>query len=293
MKYTLVATLGRLLNIATYMRKLADFHIHPDFSKDASGSIDEYCLQAVEIGLDSICFTTHYDKNPNRTAIDGYMIFDGKELPLSPKSVSIYLNEIDNARDKFHKNGLSIFSGIEIDYFPGVENEVEKLKSDFPFDFILGSVHCLDDISISSDRESRQYWESRTAEQMTDEYFSMLNEAASCVHFDALGHLDYHMRFAPKYYGDNAYSIPIEKYDLIFHTLIKNNIGIEINTKPYQSDVSDFHPSKNIIKRAIEFGVKISSIGSDCHQPGFLGVGIKEAYDFLDEYKIKPEFPKI
>jgi len=275
------------------MRNLADFHVHPDFSKDASGSIDEYCSKAVKIGLGSVCFTTHYDKNPNRIAIDGYMVHDGVELPLSNNTVAIYLDDIDKAINKYKNTGLKIHKGIEIDYFPGVELEVENLTNKFKFDFILGSVHCLDDLSISSDRESRQYWESKTAEQMADDYFSMLMQAAECGYFDALGHLDYHIRFAPKYYGQAAFEIDIEKYDPVFQTLIKNKIGIEINTKPYQNGQEDFHPSKIILKRALEAGVKISSVGSDCHQPGFLGIGIKEAYEYLGKLGVQPEFPKI
>ena len=274
------------------MIELADFHIHPDYSKDASGSIDEYCQQAINIGLGSICFTTHYDKDPKRIEIDAIMIHDGMSLPLSDDSVALYLNEIDEAKIKYSGSGLKVYRGLEIDFFQGVEPEAKRIKEKFEFDFILGSVHCLENLSISSHKESGDYWNNRSAEQMFDEYFAMLDQAADCKYFDALGHLDYHIRFAPKYYGDAAFEIDIENYDPIFEKLKKNNIGIEVNTKPFQNGQHDFHPSKNIIKRAVEFGVKISSVGSDCHQPGLIGTGIKEAYEFLDQYGIKPEFPK-
>ena len=43
---------------------LPDYHVHPDFSFDAKGTIDEFCETAIKKGLTEICFTTHYDTDP-------------------------------------------------------------------------------------------------------------------------------------------------------------------------------------------------------------------------------------
>ena len=65
---------------------LFDCHVHPDFSLDASGTIEEYCEKALQIGLKGICFTSHFDIDPERKEIDAFMRVKGKITPLSQKT---------------------------------------------------------------------------------------------------------------------------------------------------------------------------------------------------------------
>jgi histidinol phosphatase-like PHP family hydrolase len=44
---------------------VADYHCHCDYSVDAEGSVDEYCQAAIRRNLAEICFTTHFDANPD------------------------------------------------------------------------------------------------------------------------------------------------------------------------------------------------------------------------------------
>jgi histidinol-phosphatase (PHP family) len=274
------------------MNSFADFHVHPDYSIDATGTIRQYCDRALEIGLSSICFTTHYDNNPRRVELDGYWNYNNSRVRLSDELVRCYLEELERAKIFFADFGLRVYRGLEIDYFPGIENEVERLRREFPLDFVIGSVHCLDDIAISEKREAPAYFTTHSISQLAADYFRLLNLAATCPGFDSLGHLDYYIRYCRDYYGEDADQIEIERYDSIFDILKKNNKGFEINTSPYRYGLEGFHPSQDIIKRAIIASVKIASIGSDSHKPAKLGLGLQEAYEFLDQLGATPEFPK-
>lgn len=275
------------------MRNFADFHIHPDYSIDAEGSVRKICDRALRIGLGAICFTTHYDSNPKRTEIDGYWRYNGKRVRFSDSIVGEYITEIQRAREIYDRSSLELFCGLEIDYYPGVEEEVERLRAKFPFDFLIGSVHCLDDIAISDKSEAPSYFERRSVDRMADDYFELLLRAARCQGFDCLGHLDYYIRYGQQYYGDLINNIEIERFDPVFNALRENGIGIEINTRPFKTGGDTFHPSGEIIDRAIGCGVAITSAGSDSHRPADLGKGIAEAYDFLDLRDLEPVFPKM
>ena len=275
------------------MRNFADFHIHPDYSIDAEGSIKQYCERARKIDLAAICFTTHYDSNPKRTEIDGFWRYNGNRVRLSDSIVGDYITEIQRAREIYDRLRLDLFCGLEIDYYPGVEEEVERLRAKFPFDFVIGSVHCLDDIAISDKSEAPSYFERRSVDRMADDYFELLLRAARCQGFDCLGHLDYYIRYGQQYYGDLINNIEIERFDPVFNTLMENGIGIEINTRPFKTGGDTFHPSGEIIDRAISCGVAITSAGSDCHRPADLGRGIAEVYDFLNLRDLEPVFPKM
>jgi len=53
--------------------RLVDYHVHPDYSLDATGSVQEHCRRAVELGLAEICFTTHFDADPAFAREDGWV----------------------------------------------------------------------------------------------------------------------------------------------------------------------------------------------------------------------------
>jgi len=268
---------------------LTDFHVHPDYSIDAKGSIDEFCDAAIEKGIKSICFTTHYDSNPRRVEQDGYWVYRGKRERISDNLVAHYVDDIESAREKFSNHDLKILRGLEIDYFPGVEKETERLRKEFPLDFVIGSVHCVNDIAISDPNEATVYFQTHGIESLVKDYFSLLLSAAECDLFDCLGHLDYYIRYGRAYFGDEINRIEIEHFDPVFAKLKSGSLGIEINTGPFRKRENRFHPSREITKRAIEAGVRIVSVGSDSHSPAQLGGGIREALDFLSELNSLPE----
>ena len=40
---------------------LADYHVHTEFSEDSEYEMEEVVIDAIEKGLDEICFTDHVD----------------------------------------------------------------------------------------------------------------------------------------------------------------------------------------------------------------------------------------
>jgi len=274
------------------MTEISDFHVHPDYSIDAAGTIRQYCDRALEIGLRNICFTSHYDSNPRRVEADGYWRHKGRRVRFDDELVGRYIDEIDRAQRYYAQFGLRVFRGLEIDYFPGVEGEAQRVRDKYGLDFVIGSVHCLDDIAISDKREAPGYFLKKTLSRMVDDYFGLLRQAAETPAFDCLGHLDYYVRYGHLYYGDDIYKIELDHFDGIFDTLKKNGGGLEVNTSLFRFGIRKFHPAQEIIERAVAAGVSIISVGSDAHRPQTLGAGVIEAYDLLTALGVRPIFPR-
>jgi histidinol-phosphatase (PHP family) len=273
------------------MTELADFHIHPGYSLDATGTIRQYCDRALEIGIRHICFTTHYDLNPKRSEKDAFWRLNGQRVSVTDDLVGVYFDEIEKAKAYFSQYGLRIYRGLEIDYFDGVNREVERVRTRFPIDFVIGSVHCLDDVSISEKNEAPLYFNRKSLSQMADDYFALLCKSAQVPGFDCLAHLDYYVRYAREYYGDDIDHIELERYDDVFQAIIQNKKGIEINCSPFRYGVETFHPKPAVIERAIAAGVNIVSVGSDSHKPSQLGGGLRQAYALLETHGVTPQFP--
>jgi histidinol-phosphatase (PHP family) len=266
-----------------------DCHVHPDYSLDASGSIEEYCQKALQIGLKGICFTTHYDIDPKRRDIDAFMRVKGKVTPLSEKIVKIYLDDIERAKRKYEPLGLKVKTGLEIDYAPEIEDNLGENLSRFKLDYILGAVHCLEHIAITSSEEAYQYFEKRSAGKLCEDYYTTLISGIKSGLFHCIAHLDGFKKYALDYYAEELLKEEKKWIDPLLQEIKDNNVGIELNTGWFKKGKREFFPDEEILKRAKELRVKIVALGSDAHRVEELGLGLKEAALHMEKNKLKFE----
>ncbi len=91
---------------------LADYHMHCDYSVDAVGSIDDYCMAAISRGLAEICFTTHYDSDFEVDFGDNYINVKGERHRVSVEALQPYVDDVRAAHEKFYQSGLSVRLGL-------------------------------------------------------------------------------------------------------------------------------------------------------------------------------------
>jgi len=257
--------------------------VHPNFSKDATGSIDEYCKRAMELGLKKICFTAHYDTDPQRKEIDYFMRVDGKLRLLTPKIVQRYIDDVREAKSKYISSGLEVYVGLEVDYAPHIEESLSKNLSNLDLDFVLGAIHCLDHIAITASSEAHKYFQKKTLKECLKEYFQVFTQAVSSGLFDCMAHLDGYRKYGLGFYGEKIMTAHREFIEPALEKLAKNNMGIELNTGARRKGQKEFYPSKEILHWAKQMGVKVVAIGSDAHRVEDLGKDIKEAAVLVKE----------
>jgi histidinol-phosphatase (PHP family) len=186
---------------------VADQHVHPDYSFDATGTLDDYCQMAINMGLKEICFTTHYDADPERLEREGYMVIDGNREPLDNNSVDHYLNDIKRAHDKYWELGVRVRGGFEFGFFPGCEPMINDLKGKFNIEYSLGAVHSIDGFCICTREDAMKLFAKYTLSQLADKYYDLLDRSAATGVFDCLAHIEVYRRFGMEYYGDEVLTI--------------------------------------------------------------------------------------
>jgi len=265
-----------------------DYHIHPDYSIDAyPARIKDYCYRALELGLTEICFTTHLELDPMRKEIENFVVLNGEKVPVYNQAwVDQYFAEIERAQKEFRRDGLQVKAGIEVGYCRGCERDIENIIDNHPFDYVLGSIHCLNHISISSMKDSAHYFGSRTLSQVRAEYFSTLREAVVTGLFDAIAHVDLYRRYGFRQFGPEILTIHRGAIEPIFREMARREMGLEINTSSRRRGLEEFHPSREIIALAARSGVKIFTIGSDAHSLEQLGDYLDEAQALLEEFNL-------
>lgn len=52
---------------------ITDLHIHTEFSCDSEADMEQYVKQAIERGMQALCFTDHVDLNPDDYGYNYYV----------------------------------------------------------------------------------------------------------------------------------------------------------------------------------------------------------------------------
>ncbi len=218
------------------------------------------CNFAVRSGLKELCFTEHVDLIP----------WDPTSGYLRPAD---YMAEFERCQASF-AGQLSIRAGLEISEPHLVAEQVKPLLADWPFDFVLGSAHWIDQSGVYL---SELYDDSRTPQFVESEYLKRTLEVATLGDFDSLGHLDLIKRYRPKRLGPFD---PLAYADLIraiLRAVVQRDQAIEINTSPLRRGLDTTCPDLTVLRWYKELGGEKLTLGSDSHFVQDVGAGIEAA----------------
>lgn len=263
---------------------LTDYHVHSIYSDDSFYPMEQVVQDAIALGLDEICFTDHVDYGIKRDWDDpaGILYRPGgpgepERMPMANVDYPRYVSEISAFREKY-KDRLSIKMGLEFGMQMHTIPQYEKLFASYPFDFILLSVHQVEDQEFWN----QDFQRGRTQKEYNLRYYEeLLNLVTHYHHYSVLGHLDLISRY------DKAGIFPFEEIRPlvtdIFRTVIADGKGIEVNTSCYRYGLKDLTPSMDILKLYRDLGGRILTIGSDSHKKEHLGAGIAKTLETLKE----------
>lgn len=254
-----------------------DCHVHPDYSPDAEGKISDYCKQAVVIGLDALCFTTHVD-----LCDEPVVVVAGEAIPSADRRwLDAYCQEIAQARHEFAGRGLKVLTGLEVDYFPRCEQPLRDLLAGVPLDYVMGSVHYIGEHVLTRRDSATAYYEMTTVDEMAGRYYEAVAAAATCGLFDAIGHIDIYRRFGEPIYGQRAATIHREYAVPALRAIARAGLGIEINTSAIRRGAAEVYPGADLLQLCRKQGIRVVTIGSDSHTVEDLGSGLADGYAAL------------
>jgi len=241
-----------------------DYHVHEHRSRDApTARVADYVKAAEKLGVEEIAFTTH-------------LITVGPDTVISIREEEIpgYVEEIRRAQEETE---VRLLAGLEADYFPEDARNIERILSDYDFDFILGSTHYINGLDIGSPSQLKQLLAGRPLREAMDEYYTVWGRAVSSGLFDVMAHPDYWRRCLHLIRGPPTFS---EYGDAVYgalDALKRNGVGIEVNTSGLRHGSGGFFPIPEFLHAAAEAGVKYVTVGSDSHSVDTLGTCYREA----------------
>lgn len=240
----------------------ADCHIHTEFSGDSDTPVRSQLEKAVSLGMERVCITDHNDHDVV-SDIDFNLDMPG------------YFREISALREEY-SGRLSVGLGIEQGMQPHLSGYMEETAREYPFDFIIGSVHFIGGL----DPYYPEYFEKNGSASYRRYFETVLECVKKCNAFDSLGHLDYIVRYG----ADKGLSYSYEEYsdiiDPILETLVSRGKALECNTAALANG-NEPNPCREIIKRFRKIGGEYITIGSDAHSPERLACRFDTAGELL------------
>lgn len=263
------------------MDGITDYHVHCDYSFDAKGTIEEYCEAALKRNLAEICFTTHFDSNPNGDGTDNFIRINNEMVPTTIENLAPYVEHVQKASDTYFSRGLSIKLGVEFGWYPNAEEKAAKLKEAYPFDYFLCGIHEIDDVCFCCRARFEECFTRVSLEKTLEKYFEQVKAASDSKLFDTIAHLCYYLKYGIGYYGDKILEAHDQFFDDLFKTLIKNDTQLEVNTSAIRHGHSFYYPPVDIVNRAKKAGVMIFHTGSDAHHPTQIGLDFEKATSLI------------
>lgn len=252
---------------------IADYHVHTPYCGHAEGKIIQYIEHAIKAGISEIGFSDHLGRYYlGRSQRKRYWDWGMKE-----RNVARYVSEILDLREAFD-GSITIRVGLEIDFIEGAEHLVERIVSQYPFDYLLGSVHCLPGIGW---RHITQYVK-EDPKRLFSQYFCAAKAAAVSGLFQALAHLDFIWRYIEL--PEAPMSVLNDYITDVAAAANNHDTSIEINANGYlwsrQRPDSSFDPFDMMLDIIKTHHVKIT-LGSDAHTPSLVGKAFPEIVALL------------
>lgn len=179
-----------------------------------------------------------------------------------------YIEAIEEAKGA----RLPVKAALEVDYLPGREAEIAAVLSEYPFDYVIGSVHFLGDwgIDISPDIG----WPQADVDRVYGEYFETMCKAARSGLFDVLAHPDLVKKF-----GHRPTKGIDEMYDALALAAKEGDVSVEISSAGLFKPVGEAYPAPALLARFFDRGVPIT-LGSDAHEPENVGRALDQVAAF-------------
>lgn len=244
-----------------------DYHVHMhetgDFSLDW---LKKYAEQAQREKIQELGISEH-----------AYFFYETQEILSNPwvnGRRSLHFDDYWKMFEQAKQEGLRVKMGIEMDYTPGKEKEMEAFINAYPFDYVIGSIHWIGQWGIDL-MEFRDEYKRRNINEVYQAYFDQVVTLAESKLFDFVGHIDLVKIFS---YRPDDQEFLEQQYDRAVQALAASGTSIEISTAGLRKPVGEIYPDPILLKKCFEAGVTIV-LCSDAHRPDHVGYKYDQAIE--------------
>jgi histidinol-phosphatase (PHP family) len=236
---------------------IVDYHMHLRNEREEIDhtveAVERFCEAAAGRGIDEIGFSEHvyYFRQTRAVWSRPY------QLERCHWDLDAYVDAVVEAK----RQGMPIKLALEVDYVGDRQDELAETLAPYPWDFLLGSVHWIDGLSVDG-APDRGMWAEWPVEEVWSRYFAALAKLASSRNVDVLAHPDLAKIFGLRPKGAIEYPA-------------LEGVALEISTAGLYKQVGEVYPDHEFLAAA---RLPIT-LASDAHAPQNVGRDLDRAIE--------------
>lgn len=251
------------------------------FCNHASDTLEEIIQLYVEKQFSWVGITEH-----TPVIIEESLYYpDEKESSLTPRLIlerfGDYMQECRRLQKKY-QDTIHIFSAMEIETYTGYEQFVPYLISRFQPDYIVGSVHFVDDIGFDY---SPSFYEKAVQtvgdiDELYCRYFDQQYEMIRILEPSVVGHFDLIRIFDREYKSRLLKPQILKKIERNLKLIRKLDLIMDLNLCPMYKGAEEPYISRSILKLARDLDIAVIP-GDDSHGLNTVGNYLNEGIKIL------------
>jgi len=262
-----------------------------EFCCHARDRLEEIIQAYIKKGFKRVGITEHMPPVSDRflypdetkqglTALDLYQKF------------TLYMKEVNRLK-QVYKSDIRIHVGMETETYAGYIPHVKQLIHDFTPDYIVGSVHHVDDIGFDYSREEyeKALRHCGSHEAMYLCYFDLQYEMIKALRPFVVGHFDL-IRIHDADYEQRLLSPKIhEKILRNLHLIKKMGLVMDYNLRPLARGEKQPYLSHPLLKTIKKLGIPVVP-GDDSHGKDQAGGHVAQAIQTLEKMGFDTHWPE-
>lgn len=173
---------------------------------------------------------------------------------------------------------IEVRFGLEVCYAPADKEFFKTLLAQYPYDFMIGSIHSIDGLLYDMKKFSKEIlWDKYDVDKIYKHYYEIMEDMITSDLFTQIGHPDQLKLF----HYEPTYDL-IPTYEHIAALAKEHHVAMEHNTGiHYRYGHEDLGTNMEFLKILKKHDVTIIT-ASDAHQPKHVGLMIAEAQNMID-----------
>jgi len=205
---------------------------------------------------------------------------------------SKYFQKARQLKIKYQKD-ITLFIGFEAEAYSGFIPHVRSLIRKYNPDFVVGSVHHVDDINFDF---SQSFYNKAVEKaggiiQLYERYFDIQFEMIQGIQPEVIGHFDViriHDPLYPKHLNDPVIK---KRIDRNLSLIRSKNLILDFNLRSLLKGADEPYISSPILKKAKELGIPIVP-GDDSHGLKSVGLNVEHGIRLLQSFGINTNWQK-
>ncbi|MGM0419097.1 MAG: histidinol-phosphatase HisJ [Thermodesulfobacteriota bacterium] len=253
-----------------------------EFCYHAFDTLEDMILRYIELGFTHAGISEHIP-----APVYDLMYDDEKDAGLTPNmlfdSFEAYIKKCRMLKHKYSKS-IKIFVGFESEAYSGYEKFIPALLKKYRPDYIVGSVHHVNDLCFDFSREHYK----KAVEScggiinFYHSYFDKQYEMLLNIKPQVAGHFDLVRIFDPEYKTRLKEKSVQDKIYRNLEVIKAYGIIIDYNQRALLKNMDEPYPSEPVLKKALDMGINIVP-GDDSHSVKDAGYEINNAMVYLSD----------